>query len=459
MEENLEYTSNGVLNEPETLPSRNGRELVVIHAADCHIGFSPAMPYAKRLQRMNEIFEQFNKMCNYAIRVKADIMLLAGDIYHVIRPSNKDRLRLIKTLNRVRDAGIKVFMVGGNHDMPRSKLEAVSPLATIDEAGCVKFFNQVQNVQSVMLEIKGWKVCIAGCSYNHFMTEDDDPLDEKDIPTNGDINIFMTHGNISMKSRKKEGEYVIRASNIPENVHYVALGHHHDKFQHVRTNPQTSSKTWFVYPGSLEYLEIKKNPESKGFYCVKFHEDLDHGVNVSLKFIELETRPVKVVTVELTRNDRDINQKILNEFPNNLSEEYIVKLRLIGELNLEFLETFHKAWLMDEFSKKFFHFIIDIGNLKKVAENVVILQENRLRPREILEKYLDSLIERNPAKKQFYEDVKKEAINYYDNYKDEITWSDESRDDQGDDDDDDQDNDDNNDRDDDKEDQENDEKE
>ena len=90
-----------------------------IHIADVHLGAVPDsnMPWAK--ERHDEIWESFKYILNVCNEEKADLLLIAGDLFHkqpLVREL-KEVNYLFSTLETTR-----VVMMTGNHDYmgPRS---------------------------------------------------------------------------------------------------------------------------------------------------------------------------------------------------------------------------------------------------------------------------------------------------------------------------------------------------
>jgi exonuclease SbcD len=81
----------------------------LLHAADLHIGFSvPGLPSAQ--------YHALHELTEAAIDRKVDAVIWAGDTFHSRRPSPADLLVAVRAANRLRQAGVELFVGTGNHD-------------------------------------------------------------------------------------------------------------------------------------------------------------------------------------------------------------------------------------------------------------------------------------------------------------------------------------------------------
>ena len=94
------------------------------HLADLHLGFRQYDRQTARggNQREADIAEAFRRAVDDLLLQRPDLILLAGDVFHSVRPTNPAILFLFRELQRLRaelpDAA--VVMIAGEHDTPRS---------------------------------------------------------------------------------------------------------------------------------------------------------------------------------------------------------------------------------------------------------------------------------------------------------------------------------------------------
>ena len=94
------------------------------HLADLHLGFRQYERQTPRggNQREADVAEAFRRAVDDLVAQRPDLIVLAGDIFHSVRPTNPAILFLFQQIQRLR-AGLPdapIVMIAGNHDTPRS---------------------------------------------------------------------------------------------------------------------------------------------------------------------------------------------------------------------------------------------------------------------------------------------------------------------------------------------------
>jgi DNA repair protein SbcD/Mre11 len=109
----------------------------LLHLSDLHLGFRQFQRTTPTgiNQREWDVAQSFTRAIDRIIELRPDILLIAGDVFHTVRPTNPAILHAFAQFSRLMrelpDA--IVVMVAGNHDMPRSSetlciLRLFSPL-------------------------------------------------------------------------------------------------------------------------------------------------------------------------------------------------------------------------------------------------------------------------------------------------------------------------------------------
>src|SRR3989304_5035706 len=73
-------------------------------------------------QREADVAESFTRAVDRVIGLAPDLVLIGGDVFHTVRPTNLAILHAFPQVSRLVPGlpGAIVAMVPGNHDMPRS---------------------------------------------------------------------------------------------------------------------------------------------------------------------------------------------------------------------------------------------------------------------------------------------------------------------------------------------------
>src|SRR5689334_7308165 len=83
-----------------------------IHAADIHLGYEQY----NLDERANDFARAYLAMVNHAVDVRADFVLIAGDLFHKANTDAWTLRQAMHGLQLLRDARIPVVAVEGNHD-------------------------------------------------------------------------------------------------------------------------------------------------------------------------------------------------------------------------------------------------------------------------------------------------------------------------------------------------------
>ncbi len=107
------------------------RPLCFLHAADLHLdaafkGISSDAPSHIRKALARATFTAFERLVAMGCRLRPDFVLLAGDIHNHEEGSLRAQLALRDGCRALGDAGVRVFMVHGNHDPYGRRSTAIS---------------------------------------------------------------------------------------------------------------------------------------------------------------------------------------------------------------------------------------------------------------------------------------------------------------------------------------------
>ncbi|HUQ99517.1 MAG TPA: DNA repair exonuclease [Gemmatimonadaceae bacterium] len=237
----------------------------LVHLADIHLGFRQ---YQRQTptginQREKDVGDTLRRVFDKVIELKPDLVLVAGDVFHAVRPGNRAILHAFNEFSRLTQSlppESRIVMVAGNHDTPRAS-EAGSILGLFRTLGItvVEGTERPISVPEHDLVILAVPDKAGGSR----------PVLEPD-PT-AKYNILVLHGEIE-GILPHFGAHLERApmafSQKELSAHkfdYVALGHYH-VYRQIDANA--------YYSGSLDYTssnawgelsEERENDCTKGF--------------------------------------------------------------------------------------------------------------------------------------------------------------------------------------------------
>lgn len=352
----------------------------------------------------------FSSIVDYAIANRPDLFLVTGDVFDRISPTNSARVFLTQKMRQLRDAGIPVFIIGGNHDVPKIGQLPYLAIDVLGSAGLATVFSRSDMVQKQLVKIDGKRVCISGKSY---FTQFDgtNPLKGVDIPLDGDYNILMLHGSLqglnvvsSVPEIASQNPFI--PDDIKKGVDYLALGHFHNHFE------RNYKGCLIVNSGSIERISWAEINDSKGFAWVELKAS-----EASVEFIELKTRSIERAGLTLSKAvkyDPSIKEYMIEYLSKIANPEKILKLILNGLISQEQYSQLKVNEILQACRDIFFHLDLDRRELEVEGYGRIFLErvEN---PIVAFTKRLDTLIEatgRNEEKRQLLGQVKQLGITY-----------------------------------------------
>ena len=264
-----------------------------IHIADVHLGAIPDsnMPWAK--ERQNEIWESFKNIIAVCNEEKADLLLIAGDLFHkqpLIREL-KEVNYLLSTLTTAR-----VVIMAGNHDyigvrsnylgykwdervhmFLEDSFEAVDfPDINTRVYGFSYLTRDITEPRYDNIDMEAIDSYHADTQILHMNLKDEN---ESGLGEFKRINILLAHGgdekNIPINRRKLLGH----------DFDYIALGHIH--------KPEIISNR-MAYSGSLEPLD-KNEIGQRGYIIGEINEGGDKSTDI--RFVSSSHREYKSIII------------------------------------------------------------------------------------------------------------------------------------------------------------------
>ncbi|HEV7589434.1 MAG TPA: DNA repair exonuclease [Longimicrobium sp.] len=252
----------------------------IAHLADLHLGYRAYHRSTPRgvNQRESDVAEAFRRAVAQVVELQPDLVLIAGDVFHTVRPSNTAIAEAFRQLSVLTERlpDVPVVMIAGNHDSPRSA----------DTGNILCLFREIENVHVVFEESRAVRLpeldasvlCMphVSLSADHRTTIEPDPRAKH--------NFLLVHAEVLDKEGEPRYRSEFGGAQVPESAirpkawTYVALGHHH-------MPAALAPNAW--YAGATErtsaFIWQEKTP--KGFLLF----DTDTG---RAEFQEVETRPL-----------------------------------------------------------------------------------------------------------------------------------------------------------------------
>jgi len=215
----------------------------LVHLSDLHLGYRQY----QRLtpggvnQREADVATTFRTAIDKVIELSPDVVILAGDIFHSVRPTNQALLHAFMQFSRMAQAlpNAVIVLVAGNHDTPRTsesggilQLFTQLGLHVVDrDAQRVSFFDGRLSILAVP-DVPGLQ------------------LPAFDPDRDAEFNVLVVHGAVqgmlpeSFLSANRAAVELTKEDLRAGKWDYIALGHYH-VYQQIESN--------VYYSGSIDY--------------------------------------------------------------------------------------------------------------------------------------------------------------------------------------------------------------
>jgi DNA repair exonuclease SbcCD nuclease subunit len=283
----------------------------VLFVSDTHLGYDlPARPRVERRRRGPDFFACFERALEPALRGEADVVVHGGDLLYRSRVPAWLVQRALAPLVRVADAGVPVLLLPGNHE--RSAIPY--PLLAAHER-----LHVFRGPSTVVIESNGLRVAFAGIPYARSVRQSFPAL----LSATGwreaeaDASVLCLHqcveGSVCGPPPGftfRDGDDVVRASDLPGDVAVVLCGHVH-RHQVLRSDlggqPLPAP---VVYAGSVERTSFAERDETKGFVMATIGPGGRGGRLLACEFRPLPARPMRVHEVADTASTSGLEREI-----------------------------------------------------------------------------------------------------------------------------------------------------
>lgn len=317
----------------------------------------------------SRIIDQINILdwvLNTSIDKNVSNIIITGDIFEDPKPSPSYIAIFIDWLRRVSDNDISVHIIYGNHDILRSGQFYSSALDLIEKTllDNVYTYNNIttinyNDVSFTFLPFRDRKSFNTDSNKEALsLLKDKMPYHLAEIPIN---NVKVCIGHFTLEGALYVGDEISDMSNelvLPvqmfEKYDYTFMGHIH-KPQELSSNPHIS------HIGSMDLSDFKESDHIK-------HIALLDSESKSLSYIDIPTRPLTAISLEIPSEIEEVDQYILDylniNFTKNL-ERSILRLNII---HLNQSKNINRKLLEEDLYKMKVHHIYKISEERKIKQ-------------------------------------------------------------------------------------------
>jgi len=312
----------------------------IVHMADAHLDSKyEALTEAAALKRRQENRENLQAVADYANRIEADLLLVAGDLLESADMAAETAEAIKKAFSSFKG---KVLLIFGNHDYalrqhPQLRFEDLPNVITFEKTSIQK------------VTFPEWNLTVYGASFDSPYREES-TLENFRVEDESKINIMLLHGEL----RQGKGLYnpITEKQIADTGLTYLALGHTHSFSGLLK-----SGRTSYAFPGCLSGRGFDETG-TKGFLAGTISKD-----EAALEFVPIDRPQYHDKEVDITDFTYPmLIAKIRELAKNSALAGGIVRLRLSGE---RVFETLDAQQLAADLGSLFYSLSIKDGSFPK----------------------------------------------------------------------------------------------
>jgi len=301
--------------------------MLLLHVSDTHLGSSRP---SRLRERELDYYDAFNEVVDIAVREHVDAIIHGGDFFDEPKPSPQAYLYAYRALRRLREHGIDLLVVAGQHDQP--KVAQLPPLRVLSEMGLLRLLAQ-DKPETHTIKLRSGELGVTAIPYLSPVTIGE-YLKTVRIPETSK-RILLAH--LLLKELNMPSAHASLAELGADKYTYVALGDYHLKYE-TRYMGVLS-----VYPGSTEAGEVLEASSERYVALVDLSGDeavvswaklntprkwiiieaksyMDILVNTATAKLEKYIKP-PILHIRVKSKLSDIDAKRIREYMNKLLSE------------------------------------------------------------------------------------------------------------------------------------------
>ena len=273
-----------------------------IHAADVHLGsfLNINGKPQEEIQALckNAVYDGFERICDKAISLKVDFILLCGDVYDSYLRSVRGNRFFINQCLRLSERNIGVYVIYGNHDATNEKEELFTMPSNVHILSSDK-------VESLEIRRAGEVIAkVIGKSYKH--RSEKEKIYENYLLNNDVFNIAMLHTALEGDNKNYIPCTVEELKRVL-NIDYWALGHIH------KPKILSETKPIIAFPGIPQGRDMGEQGGGGVFYVEVSGKEVVHMEFLPLAKVVYKRIEIVIGDGNKIENYSDLVQVILEE--------------------------------------------------------------------------------------------------------------------------------------------------
>ncbi|HKX27488.1 MAG TPA: metallophosphoesterase, partial [Blastocatellia bacterium] len=245
-----------------------------LHIADIHLGIRRY----RSEDRARDFFLAWRDCIErYALNEGVSFVLIAGDLFDARRVEPQAMNQAMYCLSKLRQAGIPVIVIEGNHDCHESE-NRFSWLRSLSQWGFIKLLEPIHSESGIRLQpwndetLSGSFIDLDGVRifgsiwYGSTVSQALPGLIDqlREHHSEERLNIMLLHTDVEGQlNRPIPALPVAKLNELKSYIDYLALGHTHKNFE---------IDGWAYNPGSLEACSVDEYANVRGAYLVEIRD-------------------------------------------------------------------------------------------------------------------------------------------------------------------------------------------
>lgn len=310
----------------------------IVCTSDNHLGRYYAKMNLHQLgERRRRLRQAFAQTVDFAIQQRAHFFLHGGDLFDRESPPPTELTFVAQQFQKLRDAGIRILAISGNHDMPAAS-DGATPVRIYDALRAARVFTKRTEIEFDQFQVEGQRVAIGGLAPDPRLDSRSDPLEgvTYTVPQ-ADVVLLLLHAGFEANVPPEFRDPIVPKARIAamKGIDYFFLGDIH------RTHKAVVDHATVIIPGATERLGFGELKERPGFYDV----ELQGNEAVRLLHKGIEPQPMRREVIRTTNLPvAEPTEYVFEQLKSWSDQEQLFQLRVEGPLPRE---VYHRLRFFD----------------------------------------------------------------------------------------------------------------
>ncbi len=307
----------------------------IVCTSDNHLGrYYAKMNFRQLNERRKILRAAFEQVVNFAIRQRAHFFLHCGVLFDREAPPPVELAFVAQQFQKLRDAGVRILAISGNHDMPAAS-DGATPVRIYDALRAAHVFSKRTRIEFDRYDVEGTRVAIGGLAPDPRLETRADPLEGVEYaPPDADVTLLLLHAGYEANVPPDFADPILPKSRVlsMQGLDYFFLGDIH------RTHKATVDQATVIIPGATERMGFGELSEKPGFYYV----ELEGKQAVQLRHRDIEPQPMRREEIRTTNiPPEDPTGYVFEQLRGWSDPEQMMQLRIEGPLTREVYHHLH----------------------------------------------------------------------------------------------------------------------